>query len=99
MPGCTHPAHVTLVSTFSDYFSQSAARYAEFRPSYPPALFEWLAGVVREHARAWDCGTGSGQAAVALALHFDEVIATDPSHAQLAHAAKERRVHYAAMTF
>ena len=86
------------MSTFSDYFSQSAARYAEFRPGYPLALFEWLAGVVRGHARAWDCGTGSGQAAVGLAVYFDEVIATDPSHAQLSHAATDRRVHYAAMT-
>ena len=51
------------------------------------------------HTRvAWDCGTGSGQAATALAEHFALVVATDPSTAQLAHAAPHARVRYAAMT-
>jgi ubiquinone/menaquinone biosynthesis C-methylase UbiE len=84
--------------THSDYFSQTAALYALHRPSYPSALFEWLARGVGHHHRAWDCGTGNGQAAVALASHFREVIATDPSHAQLVHAARVERVHYAATT-
>jgi SAM-dependent methyltransferase len=86
------------MATYSDYFSQSAALYALHRPSYPAALFEWLAREAAGHQRAWDCGTGNGQAAVALASHFSEVVATDPSHSQLLHAAKLERVHYAAMT-
>jgi ubiquinone/menaquinone biosynthesis C-methylase UbiE len=86
------------MSPFLDHFSQSAALYALYRPTYPVSLFEWLAKSVPSQRRAWDCGTGSGQAAVALAPHFDEVIATDPSHAQLGHAVKAHRVHYAAMT-
>ncbi len=44
--------------------------------------------------RAWDCGTGSGQAAVGLAGHFDEVLATDASGRQLAHARRADRVRY-----
>jgi ubiquinone/menaquinone biosynthesis C-methylase UbiE len=84
--------------TYSDYFSQSAALYALHRPSYPAALFEWLARGVRGHQRAWDCATGNGQAAVALASHFGEVVATDPSQSQLVYAVKLGRVHYAAMT-
>jgi ubiquinone/menaquinone biosynthesis C-methylase UbiE len=84
--------------TYSDYFSQSAALYALHRPSYPAALFEWLARGVRGQQRAWDCGTGNGQAAVALASHFNEVVATDPSRSQLVYAPKLGRVHYAAMT-
>jgi SAM-dependent methyltransferase len=44
---------------------------------------------------AWDCGTGSGQAATGLAEHFAMVRATDPSVEQLAHAAAHPRVVYA----
>ncbi len=86
------------MSTFSDHFSRTAASYASYRPNYPDALFTWLADQSAAHERAWDCGTGSGQAAVALASHFDDVIATDPSLAQLAHARSHPRVHYAATT-
>ena len=86
------------MSTFSDYFSSSAELYARYRPRYPAALFKWIAQHSPDRHRAWDCGTGSGQAAVELAMHFDEVIATDPSYAQLQQAEPGRRVHYGAMT-
>ncbi len=86
------------VTTFSDYFSQSARLYAKYRPHYPPELFEWLAGEAPGHDRAWDCGTGSGQAAGALAAYFNAVVATDPSVAQLANAAQVDGVFYLAAT-
>lgn len=44
--------------------------------------------------RAWDCATGSGQAAVELARHFEVVIATDASAAQIETAFRDPRVHY-----
>jgi SAM-dependent methyltransferase len=84
--------------SFRDHFSETAALYACHRPSYPAELFEWLAETNDKHERAWDCGTGTGQAAVALAAHFAEVVATDPSQSQLAHARRAERVHYVAMT-
>ena len=85
------------MATFSDHFSANASRYAGFRPGYPPALFAWLASVAPDRRRVWDCGTGSGQAALPLAEQFAHVVATDPSVAQLAHAPAHRGVHYAAM--
>ncbi len=45
----------------------------------------------RRH-RAWDCGTGSAQAATGLAVHFDQVVATDISAAQLRSAVVPERV-------
>ena len=84
--------------TFSDHFSATAARYASFRPRYPRELFEWLASVVPATRVAWDCGTGSGQAALALADHFAHVVASDPSVTQLAHATRHPAVSYAAMS-
>jgi len=86
------------MASFPDHFSSTAAGYASHRPGYPVALFEWLGQVASRRAVAWDCGTGSGQAAVALAEHFDFVVATDPSTAQLTHAESHPRVRYAAMS-
>lgn len=86
------------MSTFSDYFSESSQLYATYRPHYPPELFEWLASEASGHDRAWDCGTGSGQAAGELCRHFREVMATDPSVAQLANAVQRDGVFYLAAT-
>jgi len=81
--------------SFRDHFSARAATYAACRPTYPDALFDWIAGLVTRRDVAWDCGTGSGQAAVALAARFAHVHATDASAAQLAHAVPHARVSYA----
>ena len=54
------------MANFKDHFSDAAACYAEFRPTYPEALFAWLASLCNEHDAAWDCATGSGQV---LAAH------------------------------
>ncbi len=80
--------------SFQDHFSRHASDYARFRPSYPAALFEWLASLTSAHDLAWDCGTGNGQAAVGLAAHYARVHATDPSEPQLANATMHARVHY-----
>ena len=80
--------------TFSDHFSGHAAQYAQFRPVYPPALYAYLASVCPRRVRAWDCATGSGQAAVALAGYFDQVVATDASAEQVAHAEAAAKVEY-----
>jgi SAM-dependent methyltransferase len=80
--------------SFKDHFSAQAADYAIFRPGYPPELFDYLGTVVLSHQFAWDCGTGNGQAAVALALVFDRVIATDASEKQIANAEPRERVEY-----
>jgi len=86
------------VKPFADHFSQIAASYAAYRPRYPDALFTWLASITPDRERAWDCATGSGQAAGALSHHFAQVIATDPSTAQLRSAQHIGGVAYAAMT-
>jgi SAM-dependent methyltransferase len=77
-----------------DYFSEQAAGYASYRPHYPPRLFAWLAQISPCQQRAWDCATGSGQAAVALTSHFAQIIATDASQAQLCQAQPHTNIHY-----
>lgn len=77
-----------------DHFSDRAALYAVFRPTYPDSLFDTLAGLPARRSLALDCGTGNGQAAVGLARRFEHVVATDGSLDQLKHAKAERNVTY-----
>ncbi len=79
---------------FKDHFSGHAAAYAGARPGYPPELFRFLADASEERERAWDCATGSGQAAAGLAAHFGQVTATDASREQIASAAPIDGVEY-----
>jgi SAM-dependent methyltransferase len=78
----------------ADHFTPVAGQYASFRPTYPAALFDWLAGLAPQQELAWDCGAGSGQASTALAARFTQVIATDLSAAQLAAAPPQANIEY-----
>lgn len=79
---------------FVDRFAPVSDRYADCRPTYPAALFGWLAGAVPARGLAWDCATGSGQAARDLAVHFERVIATDASAAQIGRAPPAPGIEY-----
>src|SRR5262245_53056061 len=78
----------------TDHFTAVAAQYAQSRPTYPDELFAWLAGRCAARQLAWDVGAGNGQASVALAQHFDKVLATDLSEAQVRQAAAHPRIEY-----
>jgi SAM-dependent methyltransferase len=71
---------------WKDHFSHASDDYRRWRPGYPAALFEWLASEAPSTELAWDCATGNGQAAVALAKCFGRVVATDASAAQIREA-------------
>jgi SAM-dependent methyltransferase len=77
-----------------DNFSAGADKYAVFRPTYPPALFDHLLSLVPGRERAWDCGTGNGQVAAVLAETFAQVFATDISATQLQSATPNERIEY-----
>ena len=86
---------MTAPAAFKDHFSRKADDYTRYRPTYPPQLFSWLAGLVTTHDLAWDCGCGNGQASCDLAMHFNRVIATDPSKSQVDNAMPCDNVRYA----
>lgn len=79
---------------FSDHFSGHAGDYARYRPTYPSSLFSAVSSLPRRRGRCWDAGTGNGQAATGLAEFFEEVVGTDASAEQIAHAAPHPRVTY-----
>jgi SAM-dependent methyltransferase len=83
-----------MAAHFPDHFSGHAELYRRYRPTYPAALYAWLADLSPSRRSAWDCATGNGQAAVGLAPHFEAVVATDASAEQLAHARSHDRVTY-----
>lgn len=67
-------------------FDARASAYAAARPGYPRELFDAIAAHSRRREVAWDAASGSAQAARDLGRHFEKVIASDASGAQLAHA-------------
>ncbi|KAK9997003.1 hypothetical protein SO802_021689 [Lithocarpus litseifolius] len=88
-------------------FDKQAEIYSDSRPAYPSEWFSKLAALTSQHSLAWDAGTGSGQAALAIFLnhihyvrfsrfaeYFEQVIGTDLSEAQLKHARQHPRVRY-----
>lgn len=78
-----------------DNFSKQAATYAKFRPTYPRALYDFIFQHTSRFESAWDCGTGNGQVAQALATRFTRVYASDISTGQLARAPVLPNVQYA----
>ena len=83
-----------MSSKGKDHFSGHAAVYQQFRPDYPDAIFAYLASLCPGHDLAWDCATGNGQAARALAPFFANVIATDFSAEQIDQARADAKVRY-----
>lgn len=86
------------MSKFHDHFSAVSDEYARYRPTYPDALFEFLARNAPGTDRAWDCATGTGQSAVGLASYFNQVIATDASQDQIDQAQQHDNVSYRVAT-
>src|SRR5437764_15362575 len=83
-----------MSQTFHDHFSVVASRYADFRPRYPAALFDYLALLAPRNLLVWDCACGNGQAALDLAHRFDRVVATDASQEQIASATPHPNVEF-----
>ncbi len=81
-------------ASFKDHFSGHSSSYAAYRPTYPNALFSFLANCCAGHHRAWDCATGNGQAALALTAHFEDVIASDASETQIQAATSNPKITY-----
>ncbi len=80
--------------SFADHFSTIATQYAAYRPHYPPALAAELAALCEQRELAWEAGCGSGQLTMSLAPHFRQIIATDPSRAQLDAAEHRPNIEY-----
>ena len=81
--------------SFKDNFTSQSANYLAFRPGYPENLFRFLAGECHQCKLAWDAATGNGQAAQKLAMHFEEVYATDASSTQIYNAIPKQNIIYA----
>jgi ubiquinone/menaquinone biosynthesis C-methylase UbiE len=81
-----------------------AKQYAKCRPLYPPSLYDRIISSIQIDKEgnkllktvSIDVGCGTGQASVALAGYdcLDQVIAIDPSEAQLQHATFHDKITY-----
>ncbi len=77
-----------------DLFSTQHSAYAQFRPEYPQALYDFLLQHSSGKSTVWDCATGNGQAAKVLCRHFEQVQATDISEKQLQLAFQADNISY-----
>jgi len=84
------------MSSFKDHFSAQSADYRRYRPHYPDAMLARVASLAPSRGLAIDCATGTGQAALGLARHFERVAAVDGSAAQLRNASRAPGVAYLA---
>lgn len=75
-----------------DLFSDNSQLYQQARPDYSAEILEAVLKCVPKRQLAWDCGAGSGQFTQWLAPHFQQVLATDLSAAQLAQAPQLQNV-------
>ena len=81
-------------NSFKDHFSGHSEEYSQYRPDYPAELFKFLSSITPSHNLAWDCATGSGQAAHGLVKYFRKIIATDASEQQIKNAAHHKNISY-----
>ncbi|HMR80794.1 MAG TPA: class I SAM-dependent methyltransferase [Polyangiaceae bacterium] len=93
-PGHHKKSGATKRMTFHDHFSEVSDIYSAHRPTYPPALVDYLAAVTPARASVWEAGCGSGQLTALLPRCFESVVATDASAAQLAAAVPHEKVTY-----
>jgi len=77
-----------------DNFSHNSPLYAQYRPSYPQEVFDFLKTILPGRERVWDCATGTGQIAEKLVDLFDEVEGTDLSKNQLRYAFPHPKIRY-----
>ena len=77
-----------------DRFSGHANLYAQYRIDYPAELYDFVFSLTGNRENAWDCATGNGQVAGALADVFAHVDATDISETQLALAVQKLNIRY-----
>ncbi|KAK4768898.1 hypothetical protein SAY86_027048 [Trapa natans] len=75
-------------------YDKQAKLYLEARPQYPSDWYSTLSALTPCRATAWDVGTGNGQAALGVAEHYDQVIATDISKGQLELGIPHPRIRY-----
>jgi ubiquinone/menaquinone biosynthesis C-methylase UbiE len=83
-----------LMSAFIDLFSNVADNYARYRPLYPQALADYLAGISPAQETGVDCGCGSGQFSRLLATRFKQVHGVDGSIQQISQAPKLENVTF-----
>lgn len=93
MVACGPLTSMTTASSVTELLFQRGSQYQQFRPTYPPSLFLWLADQSTARDRALDLGCGSGQASRGLEPWFRQVVGADISHEQLL-AAPASQSHY-----
>lgn len=86
----SQPSCTTTEKTFSSYNQEQGKAYAAGRPDYHPALYKFI---IDQHGATkgqfdtlLDVGTGPGNVARSLGVHFAHVVGLDPSEGMVSTA-------------
>lgn len=79
---------------FKDYFSDKGSNYLQYRPDYPPQLYDFILSKTKSRKLLWDCGTGNGQMAIQLSSYFEEIYASDASAEQIKYSIDKDNITY-----
>lgn len=86
----SQPSFTTTEKTFSSYNQEQGKAYAAARPDYHPALYQFIldqhTATKGQHDTLLDVGTGPGNVARSLGVHFAHVIGLDPSEGMVSTA-------------
>jgi SAM-dependent methyltransferase len=79
---------------YLNHFCAQSTGYLNYRPTYPKALFAYLANLANKHSTVLDCGAGNGQASNDLAKYFPFIVGMDRSQEQLIIAKRRKNLAY-----
>jgi len=82
------------LNIYTDYYTNQAREYAEYRPTYPEELYNFLVDYAPKNSKVLDCCTGTGQAALELAKRFRCITAIDINKEQIKYATKRDNIAY-----
>jgi ubiquinone/menaquinone biosynthesis C-methylase UbiE len=86
----SQPSFTSTEKTFSSYNQEQGKAYAAARPDYHPALYQFIldqhTATKGQHDTLLDVGTGPGNVARSLGVHFAHVIGLDPSEGMVSTA-------------
>lgn len=89
---CSYFKSVEMLNVSS--FVCEPLKYKAYRPLYPDELFLYLKKISNQAAVVLECGSGSGQATISLARHFNQIVTVDTSFDLLLHSPKQKNVLY-----
>jgi ubiquinone/menaquinone biosynthesis C-methylase UbiE len=78
----------------SSTFNIDSKNYLQYRPKYPPELYQFINSICKNHDVAWDTACGNGQVSIDISPYFSRIEASDIHENQIENAYKHDKIYY-----